>query len=384
LPIVFVAWILCAGLATAEPVLGGNVSPDGKTTVQIDVPAAMRNKNLPGTDGGGLCVWASITHAAKYQSIAPLTDLLQQMTRKPGGGWPQRVDQELSARPVDYGQYEGQDLTVISAALLAGKLPSVTYNGHDPHYPNRSISHMVNCVCLTPQWAAVLDNNFIGANDIVWMTPQEFAQRWTGKGGGWAVVLFGPKANLPMPVVPQTSQLTRPRRPVGGDDDYDEYEWRWYPSAKDWLSLYCGTVKVGTYGLIDHKFRFYDHTEKRWMGKVDSPLPVPELKAGTPIVNGYAMFGKVRYAGLSLELFPQRVGADERWTRCGQKTTKEAFLAMLPALPPAPSPQPSPGPGPMPPAPSPVQSPEDEEAMPWVTLMLIMTTGAAGLKALRS
>jgi hypothetical protein len=57
---------------------------------------------------------------------------------------------------------------------------------------------MVNLVYLDDQWACVLDNNFVGENDLVWLKTPDFLQRWTGGQNGWAVVLLAP----PPPPVP--------------------------------------------------------------------------------------------------------------------------------------------------------------------------------------
>jgi len=69
-------------------------------------------------------------------------------------------------------------------------MPSVTYTGHDPHYGERaSIAHMVNLIYLDEHQACILDNNFIGENDLVWMSAKEFMGRWDD---GWAVILLAP------------------------------------------------------------------------------------------------------------------------------------------------------------------------------------------------
>jgi len=57
---------------------------------------------------------------------------------------------------------------------------------------------MVNLVHADDRYFAVLDNNYVGQNQIEWMTPEEFKRSWTGLGGGWAVILLAP----PPPPVP--------------------------------------------------------------------------------------------------------------------------------------------------------------------------------------
>ena len=97
-----------------------------------------------------------------------------------------------------YLQYEGKDPAILKAALASGRMPSVTYDGHDPHYRG-TIAHMVNLVHLDEKYAVVLDNNFVGENELVWLSPEEFRSRWLGNGGGWAVVLLSP----PPPPIPR-------------------------------------------------------------------------------------------------------------------------------------------------------------------------------------
>lgn len=182
--------------------VGGPVAPDGETEVQVDFPVAQRTKNVGGSDGAGLCVFSSIGHAARWQNEHVLFDFQKWMRQHPGGGYPSKVDQmmerlckEKGVPKPDYINYEGGDLAVLRAALESGRMPSVTYNGRDPHYSG-TIAHMVNIVYLDDQWAAVLDNNFVGDQELVWLSPDEFKQRYTGGGGGWAVILL---ANAPPP-----------------------------------------------------------------------------------------------------------------------------------------------------------------------------------------
>jgi hypothetical protein len=181
--------------------VGGPVSPDGKTEIQCDLPVAQRTKNVGGTDGAGLCVFSSIGHAARWQNEKRLVDFQEKMKKEPGGGYPEKVDRMIAkyGKGTQYIQYEGKDPTLLKLALKTGRMPSVTYDGHDPHYGMHSyIAHMVNLVYLDDAQACILDNNFIGDNDFVWMTTKEFYDRWTGDGG-WAVVLLAP----PPPPVPK-------------------------------------------------------------------------------------------------------------------------------------------------------------------------------------
>jgi len=169
--------------------VGGPTSPSGKE-IECDLPLSQRTKNVGGRDGAGLCVFSSIGHAARWQNEKRLVDFQKQMTKEPGGGYPEKVDRMIAkyGKGTPYIQYEGHDPIILKLALKTGRMPSVTYDGHDPHYSG-SIAHMVNLIYLDDQEACILDNNFI--DELVWMSAKEFSERWTGDGG-WAVILLAP------------------------------------------------------------------------------------------------------------------------------------------------------------------------------------------------
>jgi len=185
---------------------GGPVAPDGKTQVVCDLPVELRKHNIgsPPPNGPGCCVFRSIDHAAHYQNVPALYGLPEQLVNAgiPGGGDPRKVDQIIKrfAPNVPYVQHTGGDLAFLRAAIKTGRMPGVTYAGMDMHYGSRSrIAHMVNLVYLDDTQAAILDNNFIGANQLVWMSADEFKARWLPMSGGWAVVILTP----PPPPVPR-------------------------------------------------------------------------------------------------------------------------------------------------------------------------------------
>ncbi len=156
-------------------------------------------KNVGGRDGAGLCVFTSIMHASRYQNELRLWNFQKQMTAELGGGYPSKVDAMIAkyGNGTRYLQYEGSDPSILEAALKSGRMPGVTYNGHDCHYRG-TIAHMVNLVYLDANTACILDNNFIADGELVWMTRQEFLTRWSGGGGGWTVILLAP-APVPVP-----------------------------------------------------------------------------------------------------------------------------------------------------------------------------------------
>lgn len=184
-----VAW----PIADATPTVGG---PDvaGKE-IAADLPVALRLKNIGGRDGAGLCVFTSLTHAARFQNELGLWNFQAQMSKEQGGGWPEKVDAMIAkySPGTQYLQYQGKDPAIIKAALASGRMVSVTWNGYkDPHYHGQRIAHMVNCVAYRDDYVVLLDNNFIGDDQLLYMTPSDFQTGWTGGSSGWAVVLLAP------------------------------------------------------------------------------------------------------------------------------------------------------------------------------------------------
>ena len=200
-PITMALLMLVSLPAWGAPTEGGPTGPGG-VEVTCDLPVSLRQKNVGGRDGAGCCTFASVQHGARYQNERRLWNFLSDVAaHERGGGWPRKMDAMLAkyGQGTPYLQYEGTDPAILEAALKSGRMPAVTYNGHDPHYGmNHSIAHMVNLVHLDEKCAAILDNNFTADLSLVWMSRQEFLQRWTGGGSGWAVVLLSP-APAPVP-----------------------------------------------------------------------------------------------------------------------------------------------------------------------------------------
>lgn len=186
--------------APGQPVLGGPVAPDGTTEIKCHMPPSERKRNVGGRDGSGLCVFTSIEYCARWQCERALFDFQAQMRKELGGGWPEKVDKMIAryAPGTAYLQHTGGDPGVLTAALASGRMVGVTYGGYDPHYRGY-VAHMVTLVHYDGTWACIIDNNFPGENEYVWMSPAEFQRRWKMGGGGWAVVLLSP----PPPPVPR-------------------------------------------------------------------------------------------------------------------------------------------------------------------------------------
>jgi hypothetical protein len=187
--------------------LGGKVAPDNKTEVQIDYPLSEHIKNIGSkVDGAGMCVMSSIEMASRWSNMEKLRGLRDWCAKEPGGGYPEKVDRQLEkyakafldgSKP-DYIQYEGKDPQILKTALETGRFPAVTYSGRDRVRYNGSIAHMVCLAHLDANWAAIWDNNG-NPGELIWMTPKEFADRWTDGSSGWAFIWISP----PPPPLPK-------------------------------------------------------------------------------------------------------------------------------------------------------------------------------------
>ncbi len=204
--------LLCA-LLLQQPVGGFSpekhpVSPDGVRAV-CDLPAGQHVRNTGGSDGAGLCVFTSMQMAADWQQLPDLAQLQAYMRKRPGGGYPEKVDAVLKAYckekgvPVPpYVQHTDGDEEFLDLAVKTGRMPCVTYGGRDDFY-RTGIYHMVVLVHLDKDRACIQDNNRPGV--FLWMTRGEFLTRWRSMQGGWAFVWTAP---------PPPPYVTKPRDEV--------------------------------------------------------------------------------------------------------------------------------------------------------------------------
>lgn len=174
---------------------------DGQThdgvEIQIDLPTGqhVRNFGAP-ADGKGLCVFASMTMAARWHNVRQLSDIIHKINE--GGGWPEKVNEVFKqyAPDLKFVQYEDTDPAILDKALSEGRPACVTY-GYGERYQMKTIYHMVLLVHLDDKRAAILDNNFPGTYE--WMSRAEFLRRWVHPSGkGWAYVMLAP----PPPPIP--------------------------------------------------------------------------------------------------------------------------------------------------------------------------------------
>ena len=193
--------------------VGGKTSPDGREQLNCDLPGRFHQKNTGGSDGAGLCVYASARHAGRWQDDPVFDAIFDWMKRHPGGSYPQKFDQtiaqcakELGLAPPVYIQIEENDLELLKKASENGLFIGSTYN-YSPtgRYGGQRVSHMVSLPHFSDVWVAVLDNNYIGEDNYEWMSPDEYLKVAAGGRKLWAVILL---AKSPPP--PPKSKETNP------------------------------------------------------------------------------------------------------------------------------------------------------------------------------
>jgi hypothetical protein len=193
--------VAAAPIARGEIITKDPVAPDG-TPVQIDLPKPLQLRNKVGIDRKGLCVFTSLNHSAYWHNILLLESMRDDMTKYPGGGWPQKVDQmiKLFAKqkgvPVpDYIQVQGADIEVLKLACKTGRCPAITYS-YGSRYPGQ-IAHMVTLLAAAAGkgpdgkgWYCVLDNNYPAT--YAWLSEAEFRRTYSPGGRGWCVIFLSP------------------------------------------------------------------------------------------------------------------------------------------------------------------------------------------------
>lgn len=170
------------------------VSPSG-TPATIDLPVERHVRNTggmsplgPGT-GAGLCVFTSTQVAADWQNLPEMAGFQKWMTRKPGGGYPSKLDAMIKEYCAEkhfaipaYVQHTGGDVRFLELCMATRRSPGITYCGIDDFYGRAGrIYHMVNLAHRDSRDAAIIDNNRPGKWE--WMSPKELDDRWLGVMG---------------------------------------------------------------------------------------------------------------------------------------------------------------------------------------------------------
>lgn len=174
-------------------------SGPGNRRVRTDMPMRLYIRNTGGSDGSGLCVFTSIYHVGVYNGL-PLLGYRRFMERRPGGGWPEKVDKTLKDYCTENGvpvpryahAYRMASLGLVEAALARGHMVCITWGTDYSHYGGQTIAHMVNCVYLDSEWGCILDNNF--PNEFLWVKRPTFDRYAAHSSGGgdslWAIVFI--------------------------------------------------------------------------------------------------------------------------------------------------------------------------------------------------
>lgn len=281
-----------------RPFVGGHtVTINGKKKqTQIDLPVKLHLRNTAGSDGLGLCVFASLSHTFRWHGLDKHAEIFTWMQSRPGGGYPTKVDsmiQEfcLKDRGLEkppYLHYFGADLNVLKFLLDKHLLVSVTYSGRDGVFYRGPIAHMVNVVYADDEAVAILDNNFPG--QYLWMDSSDFVFRWRENSyGGWSVIVLRP----PVPPAPVNADYAGDNdtnktnvEQVFSEfpmDDTRRFIWLEDHRTPNQVNLFDMTTNVQI-GAMDKRtgvYRHYDRFNNAWSGP-DEP-PVPFSRIGIPI-----------------------------------------------------------------------------------------------------
>lgn len=151
-------------------------------------------RNEGGSDGAGLCVYASVVMAGATQGVADLATLKasalwRHAKSRPGGSYPEKLARDLNAvYPFEkYGekwqQYTGTDFEVLEKWSKEGRTVASTMNTGGL-YNYQPIHHMIDVIGFKRGgYAGVVDNNepYIRR----WMPAKEFERRAIDGGTAW-------------------------------------------------------------------------------------------------------------------------------------------------------------------------------------------------------
>lgn len=195
-PATFLALVLVAPAAGQAPPPRVYPEPDARGEVVISqpeyqgvraaapIPPQLHIRNEGGSDGAGLCVYASMVIAGAYQQAADLmglkdSALWRYVKGRPGGSYPEKLIRDVQAVYGDGAKvtnYNGQDDTVMENLTEEKKPFGITF-GQGRNYGNARIPHMVTGIHYSRKtgWACIVDNNFPGVYS--WMPAVELKRR---------------------------------------------------------------------------------------------------------------------------------------------------------------------------------------------------------------
>lgn len=225
------------------------VTPDGSQVI-CDLPPNQHIRNTEGSDGSGLCVFTSLEVASRWQNITELDGFQKWMTKRPGGGWPEKVDQMIAAFCKEKGvavpayiQHTGGDEDFLDLAIRTDRMVCVTYAGSDDFY-KFGIDHMVTLSHIDQNWAVIYDNNRPSLS--VGMSRKDFLSRWRARGGGWAIVFLKAPPPPHLPTTVPTQYCPNGRCPQIGTPPTTGHYWGQFPDGKwGWLLKPVGPAAVG-------------------------------------------------------------------------------------------------------------------------------------------
>ena len=167
----------------------------------LDLPASLHQRNTGGSNGAGLCVYASTRHSGHWHDDPAMVGLFDWMKKHPGGSYPEKFDKtmgqfckEKCLRVPQYLNVQNASLDLLKKACAAGLMPGVTYSRSPTgRYGGQTIDHMVTLVHADDRHFAVLDNNHPGADQYEWMSPAEAKKALpTRQGNIWAIIPLEP------------------------------------------------------------------------------------------------------------------------------------------------------------------------------------------------
>jgi hypothetical protein len=159
-------------LAIALILILASASPAAAQYPVVDIPAALRQENWPGEEGGGSCVHASMMSILRWQG--------------------QYAMAEWWGKTYDSGEYASR----MALRMAQAGIPFCETTSGDPafldwcHKTRRGACivvsggrHMVNILHCDANYVCILDNNY--PSKYTWYNRTAFIKYWQNSGG-WA------------------------------------------------------------------------------------------------------------------------------------------------------------------------------------------------------